>query len=253
MNDENNDRVIMNIMRGIETSTFYDEFWNYAQQPSKFQRARGDFFRQCVVKFTQGKDLRILDIGCGTGWAAIFLHQYGQYVGVDFSPKGISFAEKCFGHLGRFFVGTAENTRLGLPDESQFDVVVCSEVIEHIIDQEAFCRQLESLLFVGGLCILTTPNRYFFAVVKKRYGESFQPIENWLSPPQLKNLLTQYKFRVVKHQGLPFRNIKYGVRGWLVSQRLLRIANKVNFGTLYMRSLIFTSLYQCMAVQRLPE
>jgi SAM-dependent methyltransferase len=47
----------------------------------------------------------------------------------------------------------------GLPAE-YFDLVICSEVVEHIADSQKAISELYSLLKRGGVLILTTPQRW---------------------------------------------------------------------------------------------
>ena len=69
-----------------------------------------------------------------------------------------------------------------------FDVVVCSEVIEHIPRewQARFVTDLRECLAPGGYLILTTPRGEMQALAG---DTSNQLIENWLSEPELDRLL----------------------------------------------------------------
>jgi 2-polyprenyl-3-methyl-5-hydroxy-6-metoxy-1,4-benzoquinol methylase len=48
-----------------------------------------------------------------------------------------------------------------LPFKEEFDVVVAAEVVEHIVDTEAFLDNCADALRPGGVLILTTPNLLF--------------------------------------------------------------------------------------------
>jgi SAM-dependent methyltransferase len=50
-------------------------------------------------------------------------------------------------------------TRTSLPDES-FNLILCSEVIEHIHDSEAALRSMRRLLKPGGVLVLSTPQKW---------------------------------------------------------------------------------------------
>lgn len=51
----------------------------------------------------------------------------------------------------------------GLPDfnSTKFDIIFAGEVIEHIIDDEKFLKDIYNILNNKGLLILTTPNLFF--------------------------------------------------------------------------------------------
>ena len=76
--------------------------------------------------------LNILDIGCGTGMNTSILLEKGHTVtGIDISEEAITkYNEKGFS-------GICMNIESGLKFESEmFDLVFCSEVIEHIVEYE---------------------------------------------------------------------------------------------------------------------
>ena len=77
--------------------------------------------------------LRILEVGCGRGWLSNLASAYGIVEGVEPVAGVIDHARKMFPHI-RFETGTAE-TVLRRKDFTPYDVVLCSEVIEHVPDE----------------------------------------------------------------------------------------------------------------------
>lgn len=57
------------------------------------------------------------------------------------------------------YVGTAEQTGL---DAESFDLVLCTQVIEHVDDPWAACREMARILRPSGHVILTAPHVWFF-------------------------------------------------------------------------------------------
>jgi SAM-dependent methyltransferase len=45
-------------------------------------------------------------------------------------------------------------------DDAGYDLILCTEVIEHIVDSQAALREMRRLLRPGGVLILSTPQRY---------------------------------------------------------------------------------------------
>lgn len=96
---------------------------------------------------------RILDVGCGLGYFSELLSERGATVwGVDADAASIAFCTKNI--EGNFVIGKAE----GLPFKANtFDKILCSEVLEHIQDDE---RALSEILRVGcngAVVVITTP------------------------------------------------------------------------------------------------
>jgi len=100
---------------------------------------------------------RVLDLGCNTGYGtAILSKTVKQLVGVDVSGKAIETANRLYGGVGIKFL-VIDGKTLPFNDES-FDVVVCCQVIEHIVDYKKFIYEIKRVLSANGIVFLTTPN-----------------------------------------------------------------------------------------------
>jgi SAM-dependent methyltransferase len=147
------------------------------------------------TKQTAGQHLRVLDVGCGNGWLTYLTNVYGQCDGVDPSVGAIEQARRHFPGLN-FFVGTVTNL-LQSPDFKQYDVVVTSEVIEHVIDKESFVAELKRCLVLNGHVVITTPRGEEFRKYARKYD--LQPIEAWISEKELCSLFKRYQFVPIRH------------------------------------------------------
>ncbi len=114
--------------------------------------------RLLFSRIVQGFDLpdsaKILDVGTGTGANLRMLRDLGfdQVTGVDQSPEAIRFcAEK---GLGKVQPGNA--CALPFPDR-QFDLVLATDVIEHVDDDLAALREIRRVAKPGGHLLLTVP------------------------------------------------------------------------------------------------
>lgn len=101
---------------------------------------------------------RVLDIGCGTG-AGLTLPLARAYPGIEFQgvdsdTRSIQQAEKA-PHPPNLRFSEAEPAR-----EHQFDLVIASEVLEHVEDPSAFVAGLRDYLQPGGQLAITVPNGY---------------------------------------------------------------------------------------------
>ena len=108
----------------------------------------------------------ILDLGCGEGDDIFCLNsKYGvgyglTFSGVDKNAEKIEFCEARKNFRGdenvRFYVGDV--TKLELKDSS-YDLVICSEVIEHLTRPLDAIKEIKRVLKNGGAAIVSTPNK----------------------------------------------------------------------------------------------
>lgn len=114
-------------------------------------QARYEFAAKLVKK-----GMKVLDVGCGTGYGSAILAKRAQVTGVDNSPEAIEFARKKFGAKASFQLGEA--TKLKFRNQ-EFGLVCALEVIEHLKDPDKFLEETNRVLKSGGKLILSTPNR----------------------------------------------------------------------------------------------
>lgn len=108
---------------------------------------------------------RVLDLGCGEGRHAIHLMISAQIdvVGIDLNPKDVGTAqqraEPFIGQPetpGRLLLGVANGMYLPFGDNT-FDVVICSEVLEHIEDYAAVLSEIDRVLKPAGIFAASVP------------------------------------------------------------------------------------------------
>lgn len=106
----------------------------------------------------EGSGPRALDVGVRTGAGARFLKANGKHVyGIDIADRYI---EYCKAHQ---FIenGWVCNIEAETIPGGPYDVILLSEVIEHILDGQSALKRLASALKPGGLLLITTPNLAF--------------------------------------------------------------------------------------------
>jgi len=100
---------------------------------------------------------RVLDIGCGNGGlAGEFLRRGCVVVGVDLSDSGIAQARKAHPE-GRFEVLEADEAVAQKLGEDGFDLVVSTEVIEHLYRPAGLLAGAFAALRPGGRFVCSTP------------------------------------------------------------------------------------------------
>lgn len=119
---------------------------------------------QMLVQALQQKQehpgtLRILEIGCGAGLLCFELARSAKIVvGIDISHFVLDFANgvKDYLHCDNVFFQQGDAEHLAF-DHDTFDVVICSEVLEHLIEPQRALTEMRRILKKNGTLILTTP------------------------------------------------------------------------------------------------
>lgn len=125
-------------------------------------------FGLALVKEIVGKP-SILDLGCGDGRLLFSLYKKGllnnvdEVVGVDISEKRINRTTKELPFVNGV-VSDALNVK-GFPS-SYFDYIICSQLIEHVQDDDSLLVEIKRLLKRGRLA-------YISSVIKSWYGLYF--------------------------------------------------------------------------------
>ena len=96
--------------------------------------------------------LRILDYGCGTGGNTTSYGQFGSVTGVEPDPHAVRLAQARGG--GSYC--RADGVRLPFRNGT-FDVVIASDVLEHIEDDSGAMAEMARVLRPGGSMIICVP------------------------------------------------------------------------------------------------
>ncbi len=100
---------------------------------------------------------RILEVGCGAGFAAEYLaHRYDKYVGVDHSQELVNAAEAGHGSPSVSFV--AADIR-DYEAEEKFDLILMIGVLHHLSEPGEILNSLSSLLKKDGVLVVNEPQK----------------------------------------------------------------------------------------------
>ena len=99
---------------------------------------------------------RLLDFGCGNGvFTQWFLHKAKRVSALDHNPQQLEFAKREFPRLE-----TVQGKGGTLPfEDCVFEVVVMSDVLEHVDDDRVTAAEIIRVLKPGGRVVVTVPNR----------------------------------------------------------------------------------------------
>lgn len=102
-----------------------------------------------------------VDVGCGDGILLPILSSNAKnVVALDLSPERLKMAEESASGLNNISYEQSDIMEDRARWEGKFDLVACSEVIEHVRDTGAYFERLAAMLAPGGALVLTTPSRW---------------------------------------------------------------------------------------------
>ncbi|HMF24299.1 MAG TPA: bifunctional 2-polyprenyl-6-hydroxyphenol methylase/3-demethylubiquinol 3-O-methyltransferase UbiG [Pseudolabrys sp.] len=158
------------------------------------------------------KGLRILDIGCGGGILSEPLARLGaEMLGADPSEDNIAAAQahaEAVGVTIDYRATTAEELSAA---SERFDVVLAMEVVEHVVDVDAFVETCATMVKPGGLLIAATLNRtlksFALAIVGAEYVLRWIPRgthqwDKFVTPVELESAIEDSGLRVIAERGV---------------------------------------------------
>lgn len=143
------------------------------------------------------RDAVVLEAGCGEGYGANLLSETAQ------SVAALDYDEPTVRHVARRYplVNSLRGNLAHLPLRAgSIDVVVSSQVIEHLWDQEGFLAECLRVLRPGGTLLITTPNRITFSSGRDTPLNPFHTRE--LSAVELSGLLRGAGFSLARLAGV---------------------------------------------------
>jgi SAM-dependent methyltransferase len=124
-------------------------FWIADQSIMHLRRIREYELKLVLPLFSEGG--KLLEIGGGAGWQAAALDGKGYEV------VSIDLASGCYRHETIWPIIEYDGTNIPFEDQT-FDVVFSSNTLEHILDSEAFQRELSRVLRDNGVAIHVLPS-----------------------------------------------------------------------------------------------
>lgn len=136
-----------------EDAGHFDYFKEEESRATKEEIRR---LHQAIIKRIPKNAELILDVGCGNGWAAkYFLGKGTKVISMDISIKNPTKVLKENPHENHAAV-VADAYHLPFK-KNVFDVIIASEIMEHVYDPKLFIIKLIEALKPGGKLIITTP------------------------------------------------------------------------------------------------
>ncbi|ODS40208.1 MAG: hypothetical protein A7315_02660 [Candidatus Altiarchaeales archaeon WOR_SM1_79] len=172
--------------------------------------------------------MKILDLGCNRGHDIFRMNKKLAnpniyFIGLDISPNDIKYANEIVkkNNLNscKFIVGSAESTNF---ENEGFDIVICSEVLEHVQNPELILKEIHRILKKNGIAIISTPNAENRTSKLKKFAPGW--LKKGWNAPQIKEK-SENKYDQLSQKGfinLPHISEK-GIKEWV------RISEEMGF------------------------
>ncbi len=153
-------------------ATLYEEL-HRVEQAHWWFRARRRIVWSLVERYAPGRAgqrLKICELGCGTGGNLVSMANKHDVIGVECSPHALELARQQLGD--RVIYGRLPND-IDLPTGC-FDVVLLTDVLEHIDDDAASARTAVRLLKPSGIVVATVPAYQWLYSPRDRHHHHFR-------------------------------------------------------------------------------
>jgi 2-polyprenyl-6-hydroxyphenyl methylase / 3-demethylubiquinone-9 3-methyltransferase len=132
----------------------------YGNEADPAFRRRALWIGEMIAAHQPQSTRQVLDIGCGRGF---YFPLYGalkvSFTGVEIDPVPLAMARQIAAKFGGCVLDTAAET---LPFENDtFDIVVMSEVLEHMENPQIALLEAKRVLKSSGILLVTVPNANF--------------------------------------------------------------------------------------------
>jgi glycosyltransferase involved in cell wall biosynthesis len=159
---------------------------------------------------------RILEVGSGTGLLTRYLASRGDLVATDLDGEYVELLGRTYADNPHVAVRQLDLGRLADADleRGRFDTVICSNVLEHVENDQGALDAMHELLAPGGRVVLVVP------AIKALYGEIDRAIHHY------RRYSTDELQATLHAAGLDVEHLSYfnmlGVPGWYLNSKLLR-------------------------------
>jgi len=139
----------------------------------------------------------VIDIGCGVGRKLEYVHGRNpnvKIIGID-QEDPIDYCRTAYS-FGEWFTDDFEKPCTSKDIRSK--LIVCSDVIEHLINPDLLLDYIKSKLAINGTVILSTPERDSLRGVNCNYSPNIHHIREW-SFEEFERYLESKGFEIVEH------------------------------------------------------
>lgn len=151
---------------------------------------------------------RVLEIGCGEGNFRHNLEDECEYWGVEPTADASDKAGKL---LFKVLNGIYDEVAADLPDK-YFDLIICNDVIEHMVDHDQFLEEIKNKLAPEGVIFGSIPNvRFIGNLIEFLFGRDWRYREDgildrthlrFFTEKSLRRTFLEHNYEIVKLVGV---------------------------------------------------
>lgn len=190
----------------------FEEKYHKLEEDNWWFRGRRSLILNLFKKYNIDKNAKILDIGCSGGALLKDLRQDGfsDLYGADISAEAVALAKN------RGINNVFQADAIKIPGENEsYDVLIASDVVEHIADDAAALQEWKRLLKNGGKLFIFAPAFKFL----------------WSSHDEANHHFRRYSkkefLRVLENTGLAVQKISYWNFALFFPIALIRLAARL--------------------------
>lgn len=200
-------RELVNLQETLYTSTNPTRRWLHC--------SRRTWILNALQRYASSSRQRALEIGPGSGAYLPYLaNLFEEVVASDIEHSYLQHASFLWRNHSNLQLVQDDITASALPLNS-FDLILCTEVVEHITDSKCALQGMRKLLRPNGILVLSTPQRYsplelaskiaflpgIIQLVRKIYGEPILKTGhiNLMTERKVRSQLLEAGFEVLEH------------------------------------------------------
>jgi len=175
---------------------------------------------EAALKFINIKKTdKVLDVGCGRGDILHYVQNKTKNAyGIDISKGNIAVSKRLLNKQVKLSI--QDITKKTKFSNNFFDIIILTDVIEHIPDKYSLFSELKRILRKGGIIVIGTPNvvklrnrvsflfgRYPYTSENRLIIKNNKPILfdgghiQWFTFKTLRELANQFNFKIIKQFG----------------------------------------------------
>lgn len=176
---------------------YHNYFEKLAEKRLKWKK-RNRFYHKILTrhyKFIIPEDSKVLELGCGTG-ELLNNVKPSLGIGVDFSENMLNIARSKYPKLQFVLADVADFTT-----KEKFDYIIISDLLTSLWDIQTVLKNIQKFCHSGTKLVISNYN--YIWEPSLRLSETIrlkakQPLQNWLTPNDIRNLLELEDFEVVR-------------------------------------------------------